>query len=339
MIKHADLIRELVKTSAMVDERGHTEIADALIKCAQKIDDDSVPYQEVVPIFGDILEKEGFADEAKLLKEAQGVYDLQMSDVAEGIKQIGPFLDSLLERIQDKSTNLINSGGAKGVIQQLGKLWTSLNKMKSKIMPQLEQFNMQAKTVEDAMQLLTPGSVQVDGKPVPIEFVPDPDSPGWEMGVAFANGKWHEVQEDQAGKRSLLPIPEENVASVIPAELQKKYTGPVVEAPVEQTAPQAPPAPESVQQGVGAGQEVSTQQQQRSRDYDKFKPETLQSWIAATQTKLDKMKAEPDFARSDIDIRALEEHLQGMQEALAYKQKAAAGKCFNLRRYARYMGR
>lgn len=81
------VVRQIIKTSAYVDEKGNGTLADNLIKCAKNIQLESIDEQG----FNEIIENlklAGFEQEAKMIKEAAfpWMQMLQPKNVMEGLK-------------------------------------------------------------------------------------------------------------------------------------------------------------------------------------------------------------------------------------------------------------
>jgi len=67
--KKRDFVREMVKASAAIDDKGNGKIAGDLIRYAKRIQNDELVKEDVDKVIGE-LRKAGFEQEAVLLKEA-----------------------------------------------------------------------------------------------------------------------------------------------------------------------------------------------------------------------------------------------------------------------------
>ena len=209
-----DITRNMVKTSAVADNNGYSEIAENLIKCAKKMESNELPLKEVLGSIVSVLRQEGFVKEASVIKEAAQTYDLSMDDVIGGLGQLNSIIDSVMAAVNDKYKDLARAGAQKPVLMQLVNIYKQLTTVQKQVVPTVNQLSQESQQIEQSIQGLAPNEVWYQNKRYDIQWG-GVDADGYQDAfIETEDGSKFEVQEDDRGVRSLSPM---NVAPAVSA--------------------------------------------------------------------------------------------------------------------------
>jgi hypothetical protein len=317
------IVKGLISLSAAVDEDGHGKYASVLLSCAKKVRDNELPVEELHA--GTVEFLTASLSSGGLRKEAQALTDIDVSleDVRNGLTQVGGWFDYMLESLKDKAVYLQQHPKTQKFMQQLTEIYRNLAQLGNATKEQTAVIDQSSAAMEQAMeQALVPQSIMVGGQPRQIEWVDDPDQPGWQMAVVNVDGKQFEVQEDESGSRSLKPLtPAEEAAVETVAPAESAATGETpTEGPAETMQSGQVPALEDLSRA-----ELSTLIQQA----------VPQVWQEGYQGQA-VANLSDDQMRQVIRENVGEKSLPGFIEEV---QRAASKKTFNLKKFNVIHGR
>ena len=311
--------RGIIKTSAVVDDLGYSDISRRLIRCAKQVQDNKLSEIDLAKITADTLDKIGFSKEAaSILKTAQTI-ELGIDDITGGLNQLYQVIDTVIADIQRKSDSLINIPTAKNAIVLLGKLWQQLEGFRTSLQQPVSQLQQEAPAIEQALESTVPKSVfdAVDKQTYDIEWG-QPDESGEQLAyVTKADGQRYEVQRETDGR---MVVSDQPIAIGVPAQTQ---TAP---APA-QTAPAPAPA-EMAQQSVGPGAQTSQQgQRQRLEDLNEEDLTAILQKNAPNRV--------PQYRQTKPQlIKLIQDNVGNSVLERVYNLDVAASKVFNLKKYS-----
>jgi len=263
------VVKQMIKTSAVIDEKGNGKLAGDLIKCAKKMQSDEIDGKSFDQIIEDVR-LAGFDQEAGLLKEAALPWMQGLQDMWSGAKEVGKsgfkglkgaFNVGKYRSIMDRIVANLKEVLVPNEIQAaLAGASTAEQKQElTKIFNQMKNMKYMADTIK--------GQFEVIGHEV-VPDVEDVPVPSREM-----------VEEEPTEElNKMFPIEEEEVAkkpSLTPSPIVEKTTEPVVEPQAElEVEPEVEPETEDIAKSVveNAPSSATPQKPSQKPPYSKSKP-------------------------------------------------------------------
>ena len=207
--KARDITRSMIKTSSIMDDIGHGDIAGRLIKCAQKVQSNDIDELELAHITADTLDSIGFKTEASLIRKEAQTIELGVEDITGGLQQIYQSVDGVINSIKSKTSTLGNVPTARKAVQLLENIWSHLEQFKKSLNQPITALEQETPAIEQALEGVIPKEVfdKQEKKRYTIEWT-EQDSQGEQTAyVTKADGQKYEVQRDESGFMSISPEP------------------------------------------------------------------------------------------------------------------------------------
>ncbi|MFW5887719.1 MAG: hypothetical protein ACOCUH_02870 [Bacteriovoracia bacterium] len=202
-----NLIKDFVKLSSEADDQGYEKLAEILLDCGRQVQHNINPidgfHKGVVEFITSGVNYN------RLRKQSQALtsIDFDLDEVKDGLKQVNNWFDHILNFLKDKSVYLYDNPKTEKFIDDFAGIYRNLAQLSSSTKEQISQINESTSEVEEKMEKeLTPQSVSINGKPRKIEWMDDPDDPGWQMAVVNIDGKYYKIQENDNRSKFLEPI-------------------------------------------------------------------------------------------------------------------------------------
>jgi len=196
--KKRDFIREMVKASASIDDKGNGKIAGDLIRYARRIQNDELIKDDIDKVIGE-LKKAGFEQEAVLLKEAAFPWWEQAKGFMGGLgKGVGDVLQKAWQ------------GGKQG------KLWVKFNQIADGI----ESFYKDLVTLTD--QAEKTGNRAVAQRMLQLRNILAKAADGWNAAVDQGEAVLAKLEEESPAETATAispEVPEVPSAAVSPSTL------------------------------------------------------------------------------------------------------------------------